>query len=154
MKSRNIPNFGERKVLEQDVSCPFVEQFLEIKPWAHDENGKCVNSSDESILKKIEDKNIDEEIQSYFEETNLSFLLDRVARSRDVSLLKQLQEVSYEDTYDAPKTLTEAYNVKNRVNDRINNLSKEELVQLKSILGLVDNSPSSSTNSKEVKTNE
>ncbi len=130
----NIPDFKrERKSL--DLSDPLIKQFIELPPYAHNENGELVNATSDPILVENGFINIQDYIDSFADDCDLYKILDRVAASGDMSLLNR-KEGAYLDISGMPDNIHEASKMSEVANQKVNSLSAEEKAALFKILGI------------------
>lgn len=74
----------------QDFSNPMEDVFEEVPPFAYDEEtGEFLNKSSFPKLVKVGQVNVQEKIQSYFEDVDIYTILAKFAMSGDESLLKR-----------------------------------------------------------------
>ena len=84
-----------------------MQKFIEIPPYAKDDKGKIINMTSEPVLKENGEFDIQDYIQSFYEDCDLYHLLAKVARTGDMSLLNQKQGV-YADISNMPDNIHDA----------------------------------------------
>ena len=112
---------------KQDISNNLVPVYQLLKPYAIDtKTGEFLNKSSEPILKKVCDKDIDEEIQSYKDSVDIYKLIERAVLSGDQNMLNQ-RVGTFADIFGIPDNINDFYAKFD------SNLSKaaQELEQLK-----------------------
>lgn len=98
-----------RKKKASDYHQEFVEQYVELPPLAvDDETGEILNKSAVPILKRVEDKNLYEEIQSYKDDVDIYNLLKQYVATGDESILNQ-RVVSFMDVAEIPDNINELH---------------------------------------------
>lgn len=91
-----------------DCSNPWRKQFIEIQPFAVDpETGEILNQSPCVALKEVAPINQDEQIQSFFESTDLKTCLNRIRHGSGEDLPVANGEARYLDLSNLPKNVME-----------------------------------------------
>ena len=79
---RNRKEFFEKKDFACDCSSPYREQFEEIAPYAKNpETGEILNDTPYPILKKVDDMNVQEFIDSFADEGDIYSLIAKYTAS-------------------------------------------------------------------------
>lgn len=105
---------------EADYSDPYIKQFIEIKPYQKDENGKFLNTEDYPILKELEPINIQDYIDSFKDECDIYNILERVAKG-ETNLLNQKTPIFKSDA--------DISNIPNNINDQAEYFKNIEIKQ-------------------------
>ena len=153
---KNSPCFRE-KVELYDYSNPYMEQYKEIPPLATNEDGEIINLSRYRMLVKIDDLNIQEKIQSFYETSDLYHVLATFAKSRDPSLIFVKNDGQYGDfsgvSHLSPQDIQEAHA---KAQNAFNSLSKEEQEAVLVFLNNIKSAQKTTTETKseETKTEE
>lgn len=94
-------NLAPRKRLAVDLSCNLIAQFIEIPPYAKDpDSGKYLNESPYPILKELDPKDIQKEIDSYAQDCDIYNIIRRSQQGLDVSYA--FKEKQYSDVSNIP----------------------------------------------------
>ena len=95
-------NLCPRKRQAVDLSRKFEPQFIEIPPYAKDpENGQYINESPYPLLKEIDPKDIQKEIDSYAQDCDIYNIIRRSQQGLDVSYA--FKEKQYGDFSNIPQ---------------------------------------------------
>ncbi len=79
-------NLAPRKRLAVDLSRKLIPQFIEISPYAKDpDTGKFLNESPYPMLKELDPKDIQKEIDSYAKDCDIYNIIRRSQQGLDVS---------------------------------------------------------------------
>lgn len=109
-KFKDILERPDNKVFSVDYSNPMKEQFEEIPPFTkNNETGEILNDTPYPILRKKEDINIDDYINS-FDDCDIYSLLKNLATSPVKMAEAGLKASDCYDTTVLPKTIHEANN--------------------------------------------
>lgn len=91
-------NLAPRKRLAVDLSRNLLPQFIEIPPYAKDpDSGKYLNESPYPILKELDPKDIQKEIDSFAQDCDIYNIIRRSQQGLDVSYAfkeKQFADIS------------------------------------------------------------
>lgn len=153
---KNIPSYVARKPLEPDEAIYNTKEdvFVEIPPLAKNEKGEIINLSLKPILQKAGTRDIKAQINSYYKDVDLYYLLQKVAKSGDFSLLNQRQ-AEYMDLSDLPEdyhSLVDRFKTREERKAIFDSLPDEEKEIIAKYFGLV--AKNSDVKSEEVKTDE
>ena len=91
----------DRTRTPQDLSNQFEQTYIELEPYARKDNGEFLNDSPFPKLVPGEKVNIQERIQSYFEDVDIYSILKKVAATGDLSYLNR-KEGFYGDISNLP----------------------------------------------------
>ena len=84
-----------------------VKTFIEIPPYAVDkESGEILNKTSRKILKRGDDFNFYEKIQSYKDDVDIYSILSKYSMSGDESLINQ-RVGTFSDVYDIPDNIND-----------------------------------------------
>lgn len=148
---RNSPVFRD-KVELYDFSNPYIEQYKEIPPLASNEDGEIINLTKYPKLVKIDDLNIQEKIQSFYETSDLYHVLATFAKSQDPSLIFVKNDGQYGDfsgfSHLSPQDIQEAHQ---RAKNAFDSLSKDEQ---DAVLAFLNNIKTAQKEKTETKTEE
>ena len=129
----NIFKDCKRKSL--DLSNRKVKKFIEIPPYAKDDKGKIINMTSEPVLKENGEFDIQDYIQSFYEDCDLYHLLAKVARTGDRSLLNQKQGV-YADISNMPDNIHDAQAAVKNAGMSYSGLNENEKLLVLKALGI------------------
>ena len=148
---KNSPCFRD-KVELFDYSNPYMEQYKEIPPLATNEDGEIINLSTKKKLVRIDDINIQEKIQSFYETSDLYHVLTTFAKSQDPSLIFVKNDGQFGDFSGvsnlSPQDIQEAHQ---KAQNAFNSLSKEEQ---DAVLAFLNNIKSAQNNKTESESEE
>lgn len=95
-------NLAPRKRLAVDLSRKLMPQFIEIPPYAKDpDTGKYLNESPYPILKELDPKDIQKEIDSYSQDCDIYNIIRRSQQGLDTSYA--FKEKQYADISNIPE---------------------------------------------------
>ena len=118
-----------------DLSNRKVKRFIEIPPYAKDDKGKIINMTSEPVLKENGEFDIQDYIQSFYEDCDLYHLLAKVARTGDISLLNQKQGV-YADISNMPDNIHDAQQAVKNAGMSYSGLNENEKLLVLKALGI------------------
>lgn len=148
---KNSPCFRD-KVELFDYSNPYMEQYKEIPPLATNEDGEIINLTKYPKFERVDDINIQEKIQSFYETSDLYHVLATFAKSKDPSLIFVKNDGQYGDfsgvSNFSPQDIQEAHQ---RARNAFESLSKDEQ---DAVLAFLNNIKSAQNNKTETKTEE
>ena len=148
---RNFPCFRD-KVELYEYSNPFMEQYKEIPPLATNEDGEIINLTKYSKFVRVDDINIQEKIQSFYETSDLYHVLATFAKSKDPSLIFVKNDGQFGDfsgvSNFSPQDIQEAHQ---KAQNAFNYLSKEEQ---DAVLAFLNNIKIAQKDKTETKTEE
>lgn len=104
-------------IVAQDLSNVYEQTYRELAPYERNEKGEFLNDSPYPKLVPADKVNIQEKIDSFFEDVDLYHILSRVALTGDLSPLDK-KSGFYGDISNIPNNY-------NDINDYYKNLSKE-----------------------------
>ena len=122
----NDEGFLCRSKTQQKCDSHFDEQYIEIPPLAVDEvTGEVLNKTLVPILKRVEDKNFYEEIQSYKDDCDIYSILAKFEKTGDISLLHQgIKE--FGDYYDIPDNINDFENLVKKSKEEIKKYAESQ----------------------------
>lgn len=146
---KNIPSYVARNPLEPDTAIYNTKEdvYVEIPPLAKNEKGEVINLSTRPILQKAGTRDIKAQINSYYKDVDLYYLLQKVAKTGDLSLLNQRQ-AEYMDLSDLPEdyhSLVDRFKTREERKAIFDSLPEEEKEIIAKYFGLVAKSSGSKT---------
>lgn len=132
-------NYSPRERIAVDLSRKTEPQFIELAPYAVDsETGEVINNTPYPVLKKLEDKDIQKEIDSFAKDCDIYNIIRRSQQGLDTSYA--FKEKSFMDLSNIPENtldqLKQAQDLSQVVmsdelkNALINNLSDDEILSI------------------------
>lgn len=124
------------KRLPQDLSNRKEPVYQEIKPFTRDKEGKFI-TFENSMLKKIDEIDIQDKINSYREDTDLYTILKNI--SQGYTPLERLNKNNgvYMDVSGVPNDFHNLYKAKEKADKSFASLTPDDLKSLRKVLNLV-----------------